>query len=149
MLLENRNLALEMEFITRPPPSAYAGDVLTTPAVICFAPFANHQDFTPWVPGPGEGLHFQCEFIPDGAGPGSSNHHICRTAFVKEVFNSEFLGGPTMIGFELRIVPNPGNYFLQVTGYLLREGIDPVVLKRISSGPIKVLKASGSRRATE
>ena len=137
MLLENRYLALEMDFITPPPPSAYAGDILPAPAVICFALLNSHQDFTPWVPGPGEGLYFQCEFIPDGAG--SSNHHICRTAFVREVFYPEFLDGPTMIGFELRIVPNPGNYFLQVTGYILRE---------ISSGPIKVLNASGSRRAT-
>ena len=117
-----------------PPPSVHASEVLPEPVLVSFTPFAkyNHQ-YCDWIPGPGERLYFECEFIPDGAG--SSNHGICS----KTGFNQELFGGTTMIGFELKIVPNPGNYILQVTGYLLREGMDPIALKRISSGSIQVL----------
>jgi hypothetical protein len=134
-------LVLEMDFVTMPPPSAHASEVLPEQVLVSSTPFTKHNDeYYDWIPGPGERLRFECEFIPEGAG--SSNHGICRTSF-----GQDLLGGMTMIGFDLKIVPHPGNYILQVTGYLLREGMEPIALKRISSGPIQVLDPR-PRRAT-
>ena len=147
--------ALKMLFFNEPPPSVYADAVLPDPIMVLYAPFANHhtalsQEFTPWAPGPGE-LHFECEFITDGAAGGSSNRHVFKPAYYDEL--PAFLEQTVpirLVGFEqLKISPNPGNYIFQVTGYLLREGMDPVALKSISSGPIEVLsKVSDYRRAT-
>ena len=145
MSLQDR-YALKMLFFNEPPPSVYAGAVLPDSIMVFYIPFANHhtalspQEFTLWAPGPGE-LHFECEFITDGAAGGSSNRHLFKPAFYDELSPAFFEHMVTVpirvVGFEqLKISPNPGNYIFQVTGYLLREGMDSVALQSVLSDPI-------------
>ena len=144
--LQDPDLALKMEFITQPPPSVYAHDVLRKQVVVCFVPYVDHHTtpprFTPWVPGPGERLFFECEFITEGSNPKAVPpfpYYFSRSPLLGE---DELPGGPSRIAADIRISPDPGNYILQVTGYILREGMDPVALNRISSDPIEVLEMS-------
>ena len=152
MSLQYNRYRLHMGFSNALPPSVIAHGALPDPIVVLYAPRAAlspSQDLTPWEPGPGE-LYFECEFITDGAAGGTSNRHIFKSTYCQKIPLPDSRLSINMVGFEqLKVSPNPGNYRLQVTGYRSREGMDPIAIESLSSGPIEVLsKISGSRRAT-